>query len=90
MTPRNRPGFQQLIDDLHAAGVSIVDLTLLQLGAALKAMDEFQLDFDDAFDYAVAEKLDLTIVSFDADFDGTPRPGRMTAEQAVVALRKSS
>ena len=40
-------------------------------------MREFNLDFDDAYQYTAAEKHDLTIVSFDADFDRTKR-GRKT------------
>jgi predicted nucleic acid-binding protein len=33
----------------------------------------FNLDFDDAYQYALADKYDLTIVSFDSDFDRTTR-----------------
>jgi len=32
---------------------------------------KFNLDFDDVYQYVVAEKFDLTIVSFDSDFDKT-------------------
>jgi PIN domain. len=32
---------------------------------------KFNLDFDDAYQYVVAEKFGLTIVSFDSDFDKT-------------------
>ena len=35
------------------------------------------LDFDDAYQYAAAERYDLVLVSFDSHFDGTPR-GRST------------
>ena len=38
------------------------------------------LDFDDAYQYVVAEKYDLTLVSFDADFDRTPRGRRTPGE----------
>ena len=31
----------------------------------------FQLDFDDAYQYAVAEHYRLSLVSFDRDFDRT-------------------
>jgi hypothetical protein len=34
---------------------------------------KFALDFDDAYQYVVAEKYDLQLVSFDADFDRTER-----------------
>ena len=40
------------------------------------------LDFDDAYQYVVAEKYNLTLVSFDADFDRTPR-GRQTPGQIL-------
>lgn len=42
------------------------------------------LDFDDAYQYTVAEKHNLTLVSFDHDFDKTPR-GRQTP-QAILQL----
>lgn len=40
------------------------------------AADRFHLDFDDAYQYAVAEQYGLSIVSFDKDFDRTEK-GRM-------------
>ena len=46
-------------------------------------MDQFKLDFDDAYQYLAAEKNDLTIVSFDADFDRTER-ARKTPREAMV------
>jgi uncharacterized protein len=33
----------------------------------------FGLDFDDAYQYVVAEKFDLVLVSFDMDFDRTDK-----------------
>jgi hypothetical protein len=38
------------------------------------------LDFDDAYQYSAAEKYNLTIVSFDSDFDRTPRGRKTPAE----------
>jgi predicted nucleic acid-binding protein len=40
-------------------------------------MEQFNIDFDNAYQYRAAEKYDLTIVSFDSDFDRTTR-GRKT------------
>lgn len=37
------------------------------------AMDKYNLDFDDAYQYAAAEQNNLVIVSFDSDFDRTAR-----------------
>src|SRR4051812_30302625 len=39
----------------------------------LQRMQDFNLTFDDAFQYMVAERESLTNVSFDSDFDRTPR-----------------
>jgi len=36
-------------------------------------IEEFSLDFDDAYQYVAAEKYNLTLVSFDSDFDHTER-----------------
>jgi predicted nucleic acid-binding protein len=44
--------------------------------------NRFHLDFDDAYQYAVIEKYDLQIVSFDTDFDRTDR-GRKTPDEVV-------
>ena len=35
--------------------------------------DKFNLDFDDAYQYAVAAKYELQLISFDTDFDRTER-----------------
>jgi predicted nucleic acid-binding protein len=49
----------------------------------VRAAQTFHLDFDDAYQYAVAERYDLTLVSFDVDFDRTGRqrqtPGELLA-----------
>ena len=37
------------------------------------ASRRFKLDYDDAYQYALAEKYNLIIVSFDSDFDRTER-----------------
>jgi len=43
----------------------------------LSARKQFGLDFDDAYQYTAAEKYNLTLLSFDTDFDRTAR-GRKT------------
>lgn len=45
---------------------------------------QYALDFDDAYQYLTAEHFQLTLVSFDKDFDRTPR-GRQTP-QAILQL----
>ncbi len=48
-------------------------------------MEQFGLDFDDAYQYTVAEREDISIVSFDKHFDRTDR-GRITPEQLLTEL----
>lgn len=55
-------------------GVELVALDPADLDRVLAIMVEFRLDFDDAYQYAAAEKFDLEMVSFDGDFDRTARP----------------
>jgi len=43
----------------------------------VRAIEQFDLDFDDAYQYVAAEKHNLALVSFDSDFDHTER-GRKT------------
>jgi predicted nucleic acid-binding protein len=35
--------------------------------------EKFNIDFEDAYQYAIADKYNLTIISFDKDFDRTER-----------------
>jgi len=44
---------------------------------------QFNLDFDDVYQYVAAEKYNLTIVSFDSDFDRTER-GRKTPGEVLT------
>lgn len=48
--------------------------------AVVRVAQRFNLDFDDAYQYTIAERYDLTIVSFDADFDRTERGGQTPVE----------
>jgi len=74
-----------LTDTIMSAGVHCVRLTLDELKELLLMTKQHLLDFDDAYQYTVAEKYDLHIVSFDTDFDRTPR-GRMTPQQVLKTI----
>ncbi|MCS6304048.1 MAG: type II toxin-antitoxin system VapC family toxin [Nitrospira sp.] len=69
-------------DTLLEGAVSLVHLAPEDTQAIVAAMQQFRLDFDDAYQYVAADKHNLVIVSFDADFDRTER-GRKTP-QAVL------
>ena len=77
--------FQQFLDDiLLNAGVRILSLAAEEIGDTVQAAQRFSLDFDDAYQYAIAGRYALTIVSFDGDFDRTDK-GRQTPDQIVSA-----
>ncbi len=64
------------------------DVVLIRLepedtNALLSAIDRFNLDFDDAYQYVAAEKHNLTVVSLDSDFDRTERKGKTPAEVLI-------
>jgi predicted nucleic acid-binding protein len=66
--------FSVFIEDLFGRG----GITIFTLGSEdMKRLEHvslsFKLDFDDAYQYVVAEKFDLALVSFDTDFDRTDR-----------------
>lgn len=64
--------------------VAVLDLPLAMLPEVIATGASLDLDFDDAFQYLVAEREGLTLVSFDAHFDRTPR-GRKAPAAAMPA-----
>ncbi|MFB0535058.1 MAG: type II toxin-antitoxin system VapC family toxin [Anaerolineae bacterium] len=48
----------------------------------VRVTEQFDLDFDDAYQYVAAEKYNLAVVSFDSDFDHTER-GRKTPVEVL-------
>ena len=71
-----------LADMITNAGLTVTLLNADEMEAVADHAATFNLDFDDAYQYTVAEKYDLTIISFDGDFDGTAR-GR--SEPSAIA-----
>jgi predicted nucleic acid-binding protein len=75
--------FQEFVNDMmFQAGMIVASLSVEDMVSVIEAAQRFGLDFDDAYQYAVAEKYGLTIVSFDADFDRTEQ-GRKTAGEIL-------
>jgi len=73
---------QFLKDQIVDAGMNILTLSAEDLERVAIISEQTKLDFDDAYQYTVAEKYDLTLVSFDKDFDRTSR-GRKTPAAAL-------
>jgi len=63
----------------------MISLLAEDMEAVVNAARRFNLDFDDTYQYATAEKYNLTLMSFDSDFDqtewGRKTPGKVLEEQ---------
>ena len=71
---KNPAPFIKLVnEDIKRSGLRVASLDLPDYPAIVTYANEYHLDFDDAYQYAVAERYDLTIVSFDHDFDQTEK-----------------
>ena len=68
------------IDD----GVTLASVRPEDTTQLVDFMHQFNLDFDDAYQYTVAEQHDLIIVSFDNDFNRTTR-GKKTPAEIMAA-----
>jgi hypothetical protein len=75
-------GFVQ--DVFIDGGVALVTLESVDMERLVAVINDFGLDFDDAYQYVAAERYEVELVSFDGDFDGTER-GRVTPGDIVEA-----
>ena len=76
----------QFVDDLFLRGdVTLVSVPPWAMEHLVSQMDQFNLDFDDAYQYLAAEQSNATLVSFDKDFDRTERGRQAPAD--VLAER---
>jgi predicted nucleic acid-binding protein len=75
----------QFVDDvLLQGGVTLVAVPPTAMQRLVTVMEQFNLDFDDAYQYVAAERSNAVIVSFDSDFDLTDR-GRRTPAAILAA-----
>lgn len=64
--------FTQFVQDVLVEGfVHLLTVGPDQMGSLGEVAEKFSLDFDDAYQYVVASRYDLMIVTFDGDFDRT-------------------
>ena len=69
------------VQDVFTDGdVVLIHLEPEDTGCLVQVMEQFNLDFDDAYQYVAAERYNLSIVSFDSDFDRTELGRRTPAE----------
>jgi len=72
--------YKRFVEDIIiGTEIGIIGLDPGDVPVLVEASKRFRLDFDDAYQYAVAEKHGLQIMSFDADFDRTEK-GRKIPE----------
>ncbi len=68
----SRDILQEFIQDVILdGGVKVIHIEPSGLNIVVEAAKSFDLDFDDAYQYALSKKFDLQIISFDGDFDKT-------------------
>ncbi len=65
--------FTSFVEDMIVGGIHILSLSLEDLMTLNLLVQKFNLDFDDAYQYTVAERYNLQLISFDRDFDQTDR-----------------
>ncbi len=63
--------FSSFLEDIIVDGIGILSLPLEDLKTLDLTADKFNLDFDDAYQYTVAAKYEMQLISFDTDFDRT-------------------
>jgi len=62
--------FVKFIDDLFVNGqLEQLSLNSVELIDVITNIKKYKLDFDDSYQFSVAHKYDLTIVTFDKDFN---------------------
>jgi len=74
--------FARFIADIVGAGIGVLSLPILEMERVVAVVQKYTLDFDDAYQYAVAEKHGLRIVSYDSHFDKT-NLGRTTPRKII-------
>jgi len=66
--------FLSFVQDVFIDGaVGVISLEPENMKLLVAAIDNFGLDFDDAYQYVAAEIYDMVLVSFDKDFERTNR-----------------
>jgi predicted nucleic acid-binding protein len=79
--------FTEFIGDvIFKGGIGVLRLFPGDFRRLVEVAKQFDLDFDDAYQYVIAEKYGLTIVSFDSDFDKTEL-GRKTPSDVLYSLK---
>jgi len=63
--------FVSFLNDMVKNGMNIISLSMEELMGLNEIVEEFNLDFDDAYQYSAAKSHHLQLISFDNDFNKT-------------------
>ena len=78
---KQHDAFRAFMEDiLINGGIGLLSLLPDDMDSVISASQKFGLDFDDAYQYAIASRHDLVLVSFDTDFRRTDRGYKMPSE----------
>jgi predicted nucleic acid-binding protein len=73
--------FLQFVEDILIQGeITLGSLAPVEMERVVAVIKKYKLDFDDAYQYAAAEKYSALLVSFDSDFDKTELGKKKPAE----------
>ena len=68
------------LEDLVESGAKVIRVGFNDMKVLTNAVKKYKLDFDDAYQYTVAKKNNLKIVSFDKDFSKTDKKAKTPGE----------
>ncbi len=74
--------FTSFVEDMIINGMEILSSSPEDLMKLDRTVQQYNLDFDDAYQYMLAEKHQLQLISFDKDFDST-KIGRKEPSEIV-------
>jgi len=78
---KRHEAFRAFVEDvLLNGGIGLLSLYSDDMEAVVSAYQKYDLDFDDAYQYAVAARYDLVLVSFDSDFQWTDKGHKTPSE----------
>ncbi len=77
--------FSSFTEDIIVDGVGILSLPAEDLKTLESTAVKYNLDFDDAYQYTVAVKYEMQLISFDTDFDQTDRK-RMEPSEVLQSI----
>lgn len=78
---KQHEAFRAFVEDvLMNGGIGLLSLYPDEMEPVTSASQKFSLDFDDAYQYAVAARYDLALISFDADFQRTDKSHKLPSD----------